>query len=628
MAGFRKSHRGIFHEVEYLVEISGDDQVLVVESEQSADGERWRGQFSSQFIEEITRRTGNFKPFSVFLKMLVSAMDRDSESVYLDVLTSRDLEMLRQRASGPSPTNGGPPGTDRGPQQTQQQSNKKRYLILTYQAEFDKVHYPLALTLEEANDDPETLKSCVQRLKANLKEAHGRIATLEEYQGLGGQQRGGGESDHETAREVAELRRENERLRSEIRIRDQAQNPAVDQARERLARAQAELKALREEKTRESASHKKEKAALEKELSAAKAAERRLQARTRQLEQDLERGGGFRGRGVSPAGSRGGSRPPSRPPSRAPSREPSRPPSRQPSRPASACSSVTSSRERNFSPSQFLRAGEGAAAAAAARQRSRTPSPSAYLRTSDPRAGAGGGPPLASRYNNVGNEPRRGRPGSRTPSPSRIAAEYTNSYAPREPFGMDGGGRSYSRGSSRGRSSSPQNRRDGGPPAPPLPKHAQYSSGSPYAQPPLGSSITRGRAGSRSASPADRGAPGRQQYQDPAGLLGLTPGLLEKPSGRRSRDPSPTSAHERAAPTGGGGGRLPPRPLVGVGEPPGAQPESATTVPIKQYSFDEEPHVASKSMPQPETSVPVEVADIDARLAALQNFLRNTKSVA
>ena len=35
--------------------------------------------------------------------------------------------------------------------------NNKRYLILTYAAEFDRVHYPLPLIFEDT-PDPETLK--------------------------------------------------------------------------------------------------------------------------------------------------------------------------------------------------------------------------------------------------------------------------------------------------------------------------------------------------------------------------------------------------------------------------------------------------------------------------------------
>ena len=54
--------------------------------------------FPYNTVEEITQRTGNTKKFDVFVKMLLSALAQESDSVYLDVLTARDLEMLRSSA--------------------------------------------------------------------------------------------------------------------------------------------------------------------------------------------------------------------------------------------------------------------------------------------------------------------------------------------------------------------------------------------------------------------------------------------------------------------------------------------------------------------------------------------------
>ena len=77
-------------------------------------------------IEEITRKTGNFKKFVTFLKMLKSSLNQDSDSVFIDLLTYSDLEMLKNRKSRN-------PGT-----QNPGKANNKRYLILTYAVEFDR----------------------------------------------------------------------------------------------------------------------------------------------------------------------------------------------------------------------------------------------------------------------------------------------------------------------------------------------------------------------------------------------------------------------------------------------------------------------------------------------------------
>lgn len=42
-------------------------------------------------IEEITQKTGNYKKFGVFVKMLLTALARDSDSVFIDLLTNSDL---------------------------------------------------------------------------------------------------------------------------------------------------------------------------------------------------------------------------------------------------------------------------------------------------------------------------------------------------------------------------------------------------------------------------------------------------------------------------------------------------------------------------------------------------------
>ena len=42
--------------------------------EDKYSGDLWRGDFSAKFVEELTNKTGTFKKFNVFVKMLLSAM--------------------------------------------------------------------------------------------------------------------------------------------------------------------------------------------------------------------------------------------------------------------------------------------------------------------------------------------------------------------------------------------------------------------------------------------------------------------------------------------------------------------------------------------------------------------------
>eukprot|EP00898_Chlorokybus_atmophyticus_P005494 jgi/Chlat1/5946/Chrsp4S06418 len=188
-----ESVSAVFGGVEYLLTVAcvrGD--TLCVEAEQKSDGSRWRGDFTARYIEDITGKTGNFKKFSVFVRMLLSAMTEQSDAVCLDLLTYHDLELLKHRKSKGSfaPRRTAPP-------------NNKRYLILTYAAEFDRVHYPLPLLFEE-NPDPEALKATIRRLRDELEEARRNSNTAPA---------GGRPSD---GLESRKLREENERLRAQV----------------------------------------------------------------------------------------------------------------------------------------------------------------------------------------------------------------------------------------------------------------------------------------------------------------------------------------------------------------------------------------------------------------------------
>lgn len=137
-------------------------------------------------IEELTRKTGNYKRFPVFVSMLLSALAHRSDAVFIDLLTAADLvwthclpyslvlvaddelhggqELYRKRkmgkAGGGSDTFG---GLNMGGNSSSNGSNK-RYLILTYAVEFDRVHYPLPLALVQT-PTPNVLQRTIRRLR-------------------------------------------------------------------------------------------------------------------------------------------------------------------------------------------------------------------------------------------------------------------------------------------------------------------------------------------------------------------------------------------------------------------------------------------------------------------------------
>lgn len=125
-------------------------------------------------IEDMTMKTGNFKKFLTFVRMLGASMTMHSETVFIDLLTYADLELLKARKMGRPLTP--------SEQAAMLKQNNKRYVILTYVAEFDKsvplvyksrlkfshrVYYPLPLRFD-TNPDPQLLRATISRLRSEL----------------------------------------------------------------------------------------------------------------------------------------------------------------------------------------------------------------------------------------------------------------------------------------------------------------------------------------------------------------------------------------------------------------------------------------------------------------------------
>ncbi|GAB9472052.1 hypothetical protein Gpo141_00009244 [Globisporangium polare] len=125
----------------------------------------WTGNFPSAYIEELTRKTGNFKRFPIFVNMLLSAISQRSDAVFIDLLTTSDLELYRKRKVGkPSFPQKPNDAFDNFPSASTPSTANKRYLILTYAVEFDRVHYPLPLNLVQT-PTPEILQRTIRRLR-------------------------------------------------------------------------------------------------------------------------------------------------------------------------------------------------------------------------------------------------------------------------------------------------------------------------------------------------------------------------------------------------------------------------------------------------------------------------------
>uniref|UniRef100_A0A3Q0S430 Centrosomal protein CCDC61 n=1 Tax=Amphilophus citrinellus TaxID=61819 RepID=A0A3Q0S430_AMPCI len=141
----------VFRGVEFSVKIEVDRGLLIVEISDSVTADQWKGEFDPAYIEDLTRKTGNFKQFPIFCSMLESAVRKTSDSVTLDLLTYADLELLRNRKAG----------VVSRPRSHQQPSalTAKRYLILIYTVEFDRFVHSFVGLCSLRKSEPSGLSS-------------------------------------------------------------------------------------------------------------------------------------------------------------------------------------------------------------------------------------------------------------------------------------------------------------------------------------------------------------------------------------------------------------------------------------------------------------------------------------
>ena len=101
---------------------------------------------------EITTKTGHNLPFEDFWGLLIRAFEQKDISCYVDILSSQDLQNLKNR-SAPQPNS-----------KSTSKSNK-RYLILTYMTNDHKYHYPLALPAKNKEWNLQQLKEVYGQLR-------------------------------------------------------------------------------------------------------------------------------------------------------------------------------------------------------------------------------------------------------------------------------------------------------------------------------------------------------------------------------------------------------------------------------------------------------------------------------
>ncbi|XP_054287558.1 centrosomal protein CCDC61-like [Macrosteles quadrilineatus] len=150
---------------EYVVSLRTVKQPETIEVKvtDKKTSEEWIGSYIASYIENLTLKTGNYKRFDTFISMLKSALLSTSHCVTLDLLKFEDLEMLRSRSTQPRSF------SVHTTQILASSTNNRRYLMVTYTVEFDRIHYPLALEYC-GPPDPRVLQETIERLEKQVAE--------------------------------------------------------------------------------------------------------------------------------------------------------------------------------------------------------------------------------------------------------------------------------------------------------------------------------------------------------------------------------------------------------------------------------------------------------------------------
>ena len=142
--------------------------------------------------------------------MLLTSLSKNSDSVFLDILTYQDLQVLKARKQ----SSGNPTGSSQSQSQSQpsNNTNNKRYLILTYVVEFDKVHYPLPLSFVDM-PDVDALKNTIRRLRSEIED----MGKANKVGGSTGNSFFSGQEKDNRENVINSLRLENEYLRQKVK---------------------------------------------------------------------------------------------------------------------------------------------------------------------------------------------------------------------------------------------------------------------------------------------------------------------------------------------------------------------------------------------------------------------------
>jgi coiled-coil domain-containing protein 61 len=139
-------HIAICQVTTFAISLLDDDQM-----------ERWMGEFSAPFIEDLTRKAGSARSASVFWKMLQHAIAGTSSDITFEILSGQDVARMRSESSSRLNAN-----------------SDSMYLVVCYVTSFDQVRYPLLLHRKPYSLDE--WRAIVRSLKSDNRKLQSQVA--------------------------------------------------------------------------------------------------------------------------------------------------------------------------------------------------------------------------------------------------------------------------------------------------------------------------------------------------------------------------------------------------------------------------------------------------------------------
>jgi hypothetical protein len=143
----------------YVFYISSDENSLDIILERIDDIKYWKGNFESKYIEEMSSKAGSHKSFPIFIKMLFTGFSKQSDGVKIDLIGANNIEQMRSNRNDNLNTSNLSNTTV-----SDFAKSQKKYLIISYSSEFEKVNFPLPLSFI-TNPPTEIVKRTIDRLR-------------------------------------------------------------------------------------------------------------------------------------------------------------------------------------------------------------------------------------------------------------------------------------------------------------------------------------------------------------------------------------------------------------------------------------------------------------------------------